>query len=170
MFNLNELDRIELSLQKVFELFHWRDNNKGLVNNYKQVIPEGIVNVIGGMTIYFKFIDSKQTVYEASTDGIIICKLKTERLGGQYRILESWVFEDAVKTFNKIDPTFTEMDLIMDVSTTVSTCMAYLDNFKSEVIERVEPIRMSNKQYRRAEWHSRHNSNKVIKHGREVVM
>ncbi len=163
MTKSNELDRIELSMDELFNLLKWRDNNKDLVHNYRQVIPEGIVDVKGGMTIYFKFVDDRITIYESYTDGDIMCKIITERDAGNYRVLTSWVNQQMVKAFKMYDLTFNEMDLIADTCTTVSSCMAYLEHFHSEVIERTEPIRMSNTQRRRAEWHNRNNPSKVIK-------
>lgn len=162
--NSNQLDRIELSIDELFKLFGWRDKNKALVNEYKQVIPEGIVDVKGGMTIYFKFINEVMTVYEAYTQGQTVCKLKTERLGGQYRVLESWLNQEMVTAFKLVDPTFNEMDLIADTCTTISTVMTYLEHFKSEVIIKEQPISMSNTQRRKAIWHNnQNNATKFIK-------
>lgn len=163
MVNFKELDKIELSMDELFRLLEWRDNNKDLIYNYKQVIPEGIIEVKGGMTIFFKFIDDKLTVYESYTDGQLLCKLRTERLDGSYRLLESWVDEEMLKGFKVFDISFSEMDLITDTCTTVSSCMAYLEHFKSEVIIREQPFSMTNTQRRRAEWHIHNNSNKVIR-------
>ncbi len=167
MVNRNELDKIELSINELWNLLKWRDDNKDLVHNYRQVITEGIIDVKGGMTIYFKFVDDRITIYESYTDGKIMCKLMTERLGGKYRVLTSWINEDMVKVFKMYDITFNEMDLIADTCTTVSSCMAYLENFHTEV-ERSEPLKMSNTQRRRAEWHNRNNPSRVIKLQRVV--
>lgn len=165
MANFKELDRIELSMEEMFKLFKWKDENKELVNNYKQVLPEGIIDVKGGLTIYFKFKDDRITYYESYDSDTLVVKLKTERLGGAYRILESWINSSILFVLKQLDNTFSEMDLITDTCTTVSSCMAYLENFKSEVIIRTESIRMSNTQRKRAEWHNRsiNNQNKIIK-------
>lgn len=158
MINLKELDRIELSIDELFKLLKWRDNHKDLVHNYKQVIPEGIVDVKGGMTIYFKFINEQITSYESYVDEKLICKIKTERLGGQYRVLESYINKEMLRALQMIDISFNEIDLIADTCTTVSSIMAYLEHFRSEVIIREQPIKMSNTQRRRAMWHNKHNS------------
>lgn len=158
MINLKELDRIELTINELFNLLKWRDNHKDLVHDYKQVIPEGIVDVKGGMTIYFKFINEQITSYESYVDEKLICKIKTERLGGQYRVLESYINKEMLRALQMIDISFNEIDLIADTCTTVSSIMAYLEHFRSEVIIREQPIKMSNTQRRRAMWHNKHNS------------
>ncbi|WP_024834030.1 hypothetical protein [Ruminiclostridium josui] len=169
MVNFKELDRIELSINELFRLFDWRDKNKALVNNYKQVIPEGIVEVKGGMTIYFKFLNETITVYEAYTEGQTVCKLKTERLGGHYRVLESWINQEMVTAFKIFDTSFDELDLIADTCTTISSVMTYLEHFKSEVIIRQQPISMTNTQRRKAIWHNKQNNvAKLIKLQRTI--
>jgi len=165
MGNFKELDRIEISMDELFKLLRWRDENEELVHNYKQVIPEGIIDVKGGMVIYFRFIDERITYYEAYDGDTMIVKLKTERIGGLYRILESWINQSMLMIFKQLDNSFKEIDLIQDTTTTVASCMAYIENFKSEVITRDEPIRMSNSQRKRAEWHNRNKKdlNKAIR-------
>lgn len=61
MGKFKEIDRIELSMDELFKLLRWRDENKELVHNYKQVIPEGIIDVKGGMALYFKFLYERIT-------------------------------------------------------------------------------------------------------------
>lgn len=162
MLNYKELDRVEISIEELFNLLKWRDKHKDIVNNYKQVILEGIVDVKDGMAIYFKFIDNHITIYESYTEKTLVCKLKTERLEGQYRVLESWFNEEMVNAFKVVDATFSEMDLITDTCTTVSTIMAYLEHFRSEVIINESPIHMTKTQRRKAEWHNRNNSKSNI--------
>lgn len=164
MTNFNDLDRIEFSMQELLKLFEWKEENKELVNNYKPLLNEGLVVVKDGLTIYFKFLEDNITVYEGFDGTSCVCRLKTERHGSMNRIIESWVDAELIQGFRLVDPTFNDMDLITDTVTTVASSMAYIQNFKSQVIERIEPFKMSNTQRKRAEWHNRNSKNsKVIK-------
>jgi predicted ATP-binding protein involved in virulence len=162
--SFKELDRVEMSIDEMFKLLKWRDNHKEYVWNYKQVIPEGIVDVKGGMTIYFKFLDKTHTYYESYVDDDLFCKITTRRLLNYYTVEDVWTNEKMVKMMQQFDKSYNETDLVADVCTTVSSTMAYLEHFHSEVEIREEAVPMSNTQRKKAEWHNRNNPNeKVIK-------
>lgn len=132
MNRFEDVDRIEISMKDMIKLLKWRDKNKNLVNQYKQMIPKGVIVVKGGYNIKFKFIGEKYTIFEAYDENRVILKLKTERLGSHYRIIEYSVDDPTIKALKQLDNTYSEMDIITDTVTTVATMMAYMEHVESK--------------------------------------
>ena len=146
MRDFTSVDKIQMTLDEMFKLFTWRDNNKDLIHIYKQVIPEGLVEVKGSYSTYFKFLDDKHTLVEAwLDDGTRLMQITTERLFGYYRVIKKDIntnmLQMMTKLYKDMNQTFEETDLIADSVSLVLSCMAYMEYYKENVSQTKEYVK-----------------------------
>lgn len=165
MTDLGELDTIELTPADMEDLLVWRNNNVGIVMNFQEVIKDGIIDIPGFSTLHFKFGKNSTTEYELYCQGVYCAAIKTKRMGDYFKVLDCAISEDYIDATSHQNLAMDAQSLVKDVCTIVTSCMAYMGQYKDDVDTRLEYVR--NFSTNQIELPS-HNKRKVVKLVKQV--